>query len=71
MEFVWYNPDTEKYEKGSMLDYDRKLLNSENRDRFNLVFEFKDTKKNMAGKMVKALNLVRKLNPKQLFKSNQ
>jgi len=71
MEFMWYNPDTEKYEKGSMLDYDRKLLKSKNRDRFNLVFEFNDKKKSMAGKIVKALNLVRKLNPKQLFKSNQ
>lgn len=59
MIFVWYNPDSLKYEIGTMLEFDRKLLNSANRDRFNLIYEFQYFGKKMAEKTASLLNQAR------------
>lgn len=60
MIFIWFNPDIEAYEKGSMLDYDRKILSSANRDRFDLLCEFNATSIKLADKILRTLNIVRK-----------
>jgi hypothetical protein len=59
MIFIWYNPDNEQYEKGSMLDYDRKILNSANQDRYGLLYEFNSTSQHLVDKVLTALNQVR------------
>lgn len=59
MIFIWYNPDLEKYEKGSMLDYDRKIMKSENHDRYGLLYEFNSTSQHLVDKVLSALNNVR------------
>lgn len=60
MVFIWYNPDNNAYEKGTLKDYDRLILNSENNDRFGLLYEFNSTTAKLVDKILGALNEVRK-----------
>ena len=56
MVFIWFNPDNNAYEKGTMRDYDRLILKSENNDRFGLLYEFNSTTVKLVDKILAALN---------------
>jgi hypothetical protein len=60
MIIIWYNPDQDQYQKGTMIDYDRLIMVSELRDRFDILYEFNQTSIRLAEKILSALNLVRK-----------
>ena len=59
MIIIWYNPEQEAYQKGTMLDYDRLIMKSESRDRFDILYEFNQTSIRLAEKILHSLNLVR------------
>ncbi|MDH5610274.1 MAG: hypothetical protein OEY56_12430 [Cyclobacteriaceae bacterium] len=58
MSLIWYNPDLDVYQKGSMREYDRLLLTSHNKDRFDIVHEFVSTSDHLIDKILNSLNLV-------------
>lgn len=61
MKFIWYNPDLDVYQKGTMRDYDLLLSLSANSDRFDILYEFNDTTEKLMDKILNSLNAVREL----------
>ncbi|MFY0688663.1 MAG: hypothetical protein JXQ90_15930 [Cyclobacteriaceae bacterium] len=61
MIFIWYNPDKDQFQKGTILEYDRMILKSENSDRFDLLYEFNRTTIRLADKILKSLNLAHEI----------
>lgn len=61
MVIIWYNPDSDIYEKGTMQDYDRLVRNSRNGDRFSILYEFNFTTIRLADKVLRSLNRVREI----------
>lgn len=60
MLFIWYNPDSDSYEKGTMKDYETIIAESANMDRFDILYEFPDTPVKLIDKILNSLNAVRK-----------
>lgn len=56
---IWYNPDTDTYQKGSFQVFSTVSINSVNRDRFQLLYQFEDIDLVLAEKILKSLNHVR------------
>lgn len=61
MYFIWYNPDLDLYQKGTMKEYDSMLYASQNRHRFDVIYEFTNTSNQLVDKVLAALNSARKL----------
>lgn len=61
MKFIWYNPDLNTYQKGSIKDYDRLISCSHNSDRFDILYEFDNTKERLMEKVLNSLNAVREM----------
>ncbi|RED94359.1 hypothetical protein [Marinoscillum furvescens] len=61
MQFIWYNPDIDAYQKGTMKDYDVVITTSSNVDRFDILYEFSDTPEKLINKILQSLNTVRQL----------
>ena len=53
-QFIWYNPDIERYQKGSREDYDKAVNNC--RQEISLMYEFTEVSARLAGKLVNELN---------------
>lgn len=62
MQFIWYNPDIDAYQKGTMSTYDKLVNESLNGDRFDILYEFSDTSEKLIHKILNSLNAVRELN---------
>lgn len=62
MQFIWYNPDLDVYQKGTMKMYDELVSASKNSDRFDILYEFSDTSEKLIHKILNSLNTVRELN---------
>lgn len=56
---IWYNPDTDKYEKGSENDYGVVVSASTNKDRFDILYEFTETSQKLIDKILTSLNIAR------------
>lgn len=61
MYFIWYNPDLDLYQKGTMKEYDSMLYTSPNKHRFDVIYEFTSTSGTLIDKVLFALNSARKL----------
>jgi len=61
MQFIWYNPDIDAYQKGAMNLYDELVNASDNSDRFDILYEFSDTSEKLIFKILNSLNTVREL----------
>ena len=61
MKFIWYNPDLDLYQKGSMRDYDVIISCSPNTDRFDILYEFNDTTEQLMDKILNSLNSLREM----------
>lgn len=61
MKFIWYNPDLDIYQKGSMREYDRLISSSANSDRYDILYEFNDTTQQLMDKVLNSLNAVREM----------
>ena len=59
MEFIWYNPDLDSYQRGTMREYDLLLSISSNSDRFDILYEFSHTSDKIINKILQSLNHVR------------
>jgi hypothetical protein len=60
-QIIWYNPDIDSYEKGSLREYDKLLLYSANKDRFDILYEFSETSQKLIDKILSSLNTARYL----------
>ncbi|WP_258105013.1 hypothetical protein [Marinoscillum sp. MHG1-6] len=58
---IWYNPDLGIYEKGSLKQYDRALLSSTNKDRFDILYEFSEPSMKLTDKVLNSLNAARSM----------
>jgi hypothetical protein len=56
---IWYNPDMDKYEKGSESEYETILSKSSNKDRFDILYEFTETSQKLIDKILNSLNIAR------------
>lgn len=61
MLFIWYNPDLDIYQKGTMRDYDILMSLSPNSNRFDILYEFTQTSQKLVDKILNSLNTVREL----------
>ncbi len=59
MKFIWYNPDLDAYQKGTMEDYSHLIGSSESGDRFDILYEFADSSDRLIDKILGSLNIVR------------
>ena len=59
MEVIWYNPDRDEYEKGSPGDFESIASASVNQMRFSILYQFNESSKKLAQKVLDSLNLVR------------
>lgn len=59
MQFIWFNPDLGKYEKGLKEDFDKASAHSVNQDRFDIIYEFSDTSQRIIDKVLDSLNVAR------------
>ncbi len=59
---IWYNPDTDAYEKGCCEQYRSVTTESNNADRFEMLYEFEGMEASLADKILLSLNNVRKIN---------
>ncbi len=59
MELIWYNPDLDNYQKGSMEDFSATMAQSVNQERFSILYQFTDNSRKLADKILHSLNLVR------------
>jgi len=59
MEVIWYNPDLDRYEKGSPGDFEDVAGSSVNQKRFSILYQFNESSKKLAQKVLDSLNLVR------------
>lgn len=59
MQFIWFNPDLNFYQKGSLEEYRQLTSLSVNADRFDVLYEFSDTPNKLIDKILDSLNLVR------------
>lgn len=59
MQFIWYNPDLNAYQKGTMKEYDKLIESSPNRDRFDILYEFPEESDKLIDKILNSLNTVR------------
>lgn len=66
MVFIWYNPDLDAYQLGSLKEYDRLLMKSDNNDRFDLLYEFNATTESISSKILYTLNLEREINAEKV-----
>ncbi len=57
--YIWYNPDTKMYQKGSMEDYHYFYDQSENQGEFSLIMKLNNRSDILAYKLVKELNVAR------------
>ncbi|MFT6865642.1 MAG: hypothetical protein ACJA08_000465 [Cyclobacteriaceae bacterium] len=58
---IWYNPDIDSYQKGYIREYDKLLMFSPNKDRFDILYEFSETSKRIIDKILSSLNTARLL----------
>ncbi len=56
---IWYNPDVDKYEKGSESEFDIVTSASSNKDRFDILYEFTETSQKLIDKILTSLNIAR------------
>lgn len=65
MILVWYNPDLDIYEKGSLAEYNIRSSASKNCDRFEIIHQFDETTNanKLATKILHSLNLLRTQDP--------
>ncbi|MFT7238728.1 MAG: hypothetical protein ACI93L_002820 [Cyclobacteriaceae bacterium] len=59
MQFIWFNPDLGKYEKGSKAELEQASVHSVNQDRFDVIYEFSDTSQRIIDKVLESLNVAR------------
>ena len=59
MQFIWYNPDLNAYQKGTMNEYDKLVASSSNGDRFDILYEFPEESDKLINKILNSLNTVR------------
>ena len=59
MQFIWYNPDLNAYQKGTMNEYDKLIESSSNGDRFDILYEFPEESDKLINKILNSLNTVR------------
>jgi len=59
MKFIWFNPDSGKYEKGSKEEFEELSVLSINQDRFDIIYEFSDTAERIIDKVLNSLNAAR------------
>ena len=59
MIIIWYNPDLDIYQKGTVREYDQLMIKSDNRDRFDILYEFNQNSVRLIDKILDSLNLVR------------
>ncbi|WP_421879644.1 hypothetical protein [Marinoscillum sp.] len=59
MQFIWYNPDLNAYQKGTMNEYDELVKSSSNGDRFDILYEFPEESDKLIDKILNSLNTVR------------
>lgn len=59
MQFIWFNPDLDKYQKGSRKDFDDASSLSVNKDRYDIIYEFNDTSQRIIDKVLDSLNVAR------------
>lgn len=59
MQFIWFNPDLDKYEKGSQQEFELASIDSVNQDRFDIIYEFSDTSQRIIDKVLESLNVAR------------
>ncbi|MEQ8471452.1 MAG: hypothetical protein RIC35_09710 [Marinoscillum sp.] len=59
MQFIWYNPDLNAYQKGTMREYDKLIESSSNGDRFDILYEFPESSDRLVDKILSSLNTVR------------
>ncbi len=57
--YIWYNPDTTMYQKGSLEDYHFFSDNSDKKDEFSLIMKLNNASDILAYKLVKELNNAR------------
>ncbi len=58
---IWYNPDIDSYQKGYLREYDRLIMVSPNKDRFDILYEFSETSQKFTDKILSSLNAARQL----------
>jgi len=56
---IWYNPDSDCYEKGYIEEFQSQSDQSLNKDRFELIYFFHKDEYRVIDKTLKALNQVR------------
>ena len=56
---IWYNPDTDRYQKGCYNDFETSASSSRNGYRFELLYEFKTDEITVMNKILNSLNTVR------------
>lgn len=59
MQFIWYNPDLNAYQKGTMQEYEALVQTSSNGDRFDILYEFPEESDKLIDKILNSLNTVR------------
>lgn len=59
MKIIWFNPDSNTYEKGDIQKFKEKSSLSQNSDRFDILYEFEDPSDKLIDKILQSLNLVR------------
>ena len=59
MQFIWYNPDLNAYQKGTMKEYEALVQASSNGDRFDILYEFPEESDKLIEKILNSLNTVR------------
>lgn len=60
MKFIWYNPDLDAYQKGSIEEFNKLSGTSVNCDRFDILYEFTDSSDKLIDKILGSLNIVRR-----------
>lgn len=59
MQIIWYNPDLDCYQKGSQLEFEVCRAQSNDPDRYDVLYEFNDTTLRLVDKILDSLNAVR------------
>ncbi|MCR9249075.1 MAG: hypothetical protein NXI20_01570 [bacterium] len=57
--YIWYNPDTTMYQKGSLDDFNFFAESSEKKDEYSLIMKLNNASDILAYKLVKELNNAR------------
>jgi hypothetical protein len=57
MSFIWYNPETSKYQFGNLRNYRESIANSDAPERFTLLSKLPDVNESLLIKVTRRLNM--------------